>query len=141
MIYIDYVEFVFESIRDLEKFLLLILNPFSKFGLEMNIGRGPKPSKTECAFFPPPGFFKTSSNYSPAVDIDCYQINITEKKDNDKQKRKREVKAYDESNDTNIIAVSDGFVTTTKQFRYLGRFASYNLYDDYNFYRRLAPAS
>jgi hypothetical protein len=31
---------------------------FDRFGLEMNIGQGASPSKTECVFFPPPQFFQ-----------------------------------------------------------------------------------
>ena len=46
MIYIDNVSFVFESRRDLEKVLLLIFNQFENFGIEMYIGREPKPFKT-----------------------------------------------------------------------------------------------
>ena len=36
----------------------LIYDHFKRFGLEMHIGKGAKPSKTECVFFPPPVFFK-----------------------------------------------------------------------------------
>ena len=121
---------MFESRRDIEKGLLLIFNHFAKFGLEMHISRGPEPPKTECIFFPPPGFFKPSSHSSPAVDINSSRITIPVKKKNEKQKRQREDKAYDEANETNNITVSDRFVTFTKHFIYLGSFVSYNLRDD-----------
>ena len=35
-----------------------IYDHFKRLGLEMHIGKGAKSSKTECIFFPPPGFFK-----------------------------------------------------------------------------------
>ena len=95
MLYVDYRAFVFESRRDLEKYLLLIFNHFAKFGLEMHIGRGPKPSKTEYVLFPPPGFFKPSSHSSPTVNFDSFQVNIPAKKDNEKQKIQFQEKAYD----------------------------------------------
>ena len=63
----------------------------------MYIGRGTKPSKTEWIFFPPPGFFKPSNYYSPAVDINSYQITTPVKKENEKQK-KWEGKEYEEAN-------------------------------------------
>ena len=36
----------------------MIYDHFKLFGIEMHIGRGAKPSKTECVFFPPMGIFK-----------------------------------------------------------------------------------
>ena len=109
--------------------------------MEIHIGRGPKPSKTECVLFPPPGFFKPSSHSNPAVDINSYQVTITEKKYNDKQKRQWEDKSYNESNHMNSIKISDGFITFTKHFRYLGKFVLYNICNDYNNDIRLASYS
>ena len=63
------------------------------------------------------------------------------KTENEKEKRKRYDKAYDEANEMNSITVSEGFVTITKHFRYLGRFVSYNLRSNYNVDRRLASTS
>ena len=48
---------------------------------------------------------------------------------------------YKEANDTNIITVSDVFVTFIKHFRYLEFFVSYNLHDDYDVDRRLVSDS
>ena len=96
---------MFEIRRYPEKGLLLIFTNFYNFGLEMHIGRGPKPSKTECILFPPPGFFKPSSHYNTAVDIDSFQVTIPANKENDKQNRQREETSYDEANDTNSITV------------------------------------
>ena len=47
MIYVDDGVFVFESIKYPEKGQFLIFSHFSIFGLEMHIGRGLKPSKTD----------------------------------------------------------------------------------------------
>ena len=43
-----------------------------------------------------------------------------------------EDKSYGEANETNSITVSDGFVTFTKHFKYLGIFVLYNLLNDYD---------
>ncbi|MCP4745472.1 MAG: hypothetical protein GY874_04910 [Desulfobacteraceae bacterium] len=58
ILYIDDGAFIFNSRKDLIKGVNLINDMFKKFGLEMHIGRNGKASKTECIFFPPPGFFK-----------------------------------------------------------------------------------
>ena len=58
---------MFESRSDLEKGLLLIFAHFSKFVLEIHIVCGLKPSKTECMFFPSPGFFKLPCPPYPEV--------------------------------------------------------------------------
>ena len=48
MIYVDDGIFVFESRTDIEKGITLLSDHFACFGLEMHIGTGGKPSKTEC---------------------------------------------------------------------------------------------
>ena len=45
----------------------LIYDHFKRFGLEMHIGKGAKPSKTECVFFPLLGLFKLKQTL-PAMD-------------------------------------------------------------------------
>ena len=80
ILYVDDGSFVFENRRDFEKRPLLIFNHFAKFGLESHICHGPKPSKTECVFYPSPGFFKPSNNSSPTVNINSSQITIHAKK-------------------------------------------------------------
>ena len=57
ILYIDDGAFIFNSRKDLIKGVNLINETFKKFGLEMHIGRNGKASKTECIFFPPPGYF------------------------------------------------------------------------------------
>ena len=58
VLYVDNGTFPFEDRDQLTKRVQLIYDQFKKIGLEVHIGRGAKPSKTECVFFPPPGFFK-----------------------------------------------------------------------------------
>ena len=50
-------------------------------------------------------------------------------------------KSYDEANETNIVTVSDSFLTFTKHLRYIGIFVSYNICDDYGVGIVLASAS
>ena len=57
VLYVDDGAFPFENRLQLKLGLSLIHNHFVKFEIEMHIGRGNKASKTECIFFPPPGFF------------------------------------------------------------------------------------
>ena len=76
-----------KSYETLKKAYTLSSSTLPKFGLEMHIVWWPKPSKTECIFFPPPGFFNDSSHSSPVVDIDFSQVTIHLKKDNKKQNR------------------------------------------------------
>ena len=58
VLYGDDGAFTFEDQKQLTLGAQLIFDHFKIFGLEMHIGRGEKASKTECVFFPPPGFFK-----------------------------------------------------------------------------------
>ena len=63
ILYVDDGAFTFEDRAQMEKGVELIFHHFTKFGLEMHIGREGKPSKTECVFFPPPGFFCVARYY------------------------------------------------------------------------------
>ena len=58
VLYIDNGALPFEDQDQITKGVKLIYEHFKKFGLEMHIGRGAKPSKTECVFFLTPVFFK-----------------------------------------------------------------------------------
>ena len=59
---------------------LIPLNHFAKLGLEIHIGRRPKPSKTECVLFPSPIFLRPSYHSSQTVDKDSSQITTPAKK-------------------------------------------------------------
>ena len=66
-LYVDDGAFIFTSRTDLTTGLDLIHKHFELFGLEMHIGREGSPSKTECVFFPSPGFF---DSHLPALPHD-----------------------------------------------------------------------
>ena len=59
MLYVDVGTFFFEYRTSVKIGIILLSNYFARFGLEMHINTGINPSKTECVFFPPPGFFNT----------------------------------------------------------------------------------
>ena len=61
ILYLDDGAFIFSSREDLIKGVTLINSLFKTFGLEMHIRKNNKASKTECIFFPPPGFFDQPS--------------------------------------------------------------------------------
>ena len=56
VIYVDDGAFTFEDRDQLTRGLKLIYQHFTRFGLEMHVGKGKKDSKTDCVFLPPPGF-------------------------------------------------------------------------------------
>ena len=63
-LYVDNGAFVFEDCDLLTRGLTLIYLHFTRFGIEMHVGKGKKASKTECVFFPPRGFFGRKFNIS-----------------------------------------------------------------------------
>ena len=62
LLYVDDGAFTFEDQDQLTRGLNLIYQHFAKFGLEMHIVKRKKASKTECVFFPPPGFLRRKCN-------------------------------------------------------------------------------
>ena len=115
---------------------------FVKFGLENHIGNKNKPSKTECVFFPTPGYFTlpTLPNSDASTTTSPY-ITVKVKQENEKQKLQREDKQYDNSPDTAIIKFKEGNFTFTRHFKYLGSYISYNLRNDHDVDSRIAAAS
>ena len=142
MLYVDDGYFVFESRHQLETGTPLLLRHFAKFGLEMQIGKKKNPSKTECVFFPTPGYFTlpTLPN-SDASTKTSSSITVKVKQENEKQKRHREDKKYDNSPDTAIIKFKEGNVTFTRHFKYFGSYISYDLRDDHDVDSRISAAS
>ena len=59
ILYIDNGAFTFEDRDQLTRGLNLIYQHFTRFGLEMHVGKGEKASKTECVFFPHQDFSET----------------------------------------------------------------------------------
>jgi hypothetical protein len=74
-LYVDDGTFIFASRADMTQGLALINHHFSCIGLEMHIGRGETPSKTECIFFPNPGFFDLHMPALPAAQENENEIN------------------------------------------------------------------
>ena len=54
VLYVDGGAFTFEDRDQLERGISLIYPHFTRFGLEMHIGKEKKASKTECVLFPSP---------------------------------------------------------------------------------------
>ena len=67
VLYVNDGEFPLEECEQLTRGLYLVYSHFTLFGLEMHVRRREKSSKTECVFFPPPGFFGQKS-IMPAVN-------------------------------------------------------------------------
>ena len=125
MLHVDDADFVFESRHQLETGTPLLLRHFAKFGLEMHIEKEKNHSKTECVFFPTPGYFTlpTLPNSDASTTTSPY-INVKVKQENEKQKRQREDKQYDNSPDTTTIKFKEGNVTFTRHFKYLRSYIS-----------------
>ena len=68
-LYVNDGAFPFSSREDLKRGMELIFHHFARFGLEMLIGRGLSPSKTECVFFPPPQFFQHAQRHNAAATL------------------------------------------------------------------------
>ena len=68
-LYVDDGAFPFGSRDDLKRGMELVYHHFGRFGLEMHIGRGASPSKTECVFFPPPQFFQHKQHRNAAASL------------------------------------------------------------------------
>ena len=68
-------------------------------------------------------------------------ITIKFKQENEKQKRQREDKQYDNSPDTAIIKFEEGNVTFTRHFKYLGSYISYKLSNNHDVDSRISAAS
>lgn len=95
---------LFGSREDLIVGANYIFNHLKRFGLQMHIGRGTTPSKTEAVYFPKPR--------------DSY-----------------------EDGDTSNFNVADGFVSFTKEFKYLGAIIHYSLTSDADVIKRISSAS
>ena len=62
VLYIDDNAFTFEYRNQLTRGLTLIYHHFTRFGIEMHVGKGKKASKNEYFFFPTPVFFGRKLN-------------------------------------------------------------------------------
>ena len=114
VLYVDDYAFPFEDRLQLKLGLSLIHNHFFKFGIDMHIGRGNKASKTECIFFPPPGFFHQKKIVSCKINGEN-MVSIRRSKqvkgESHENKSKREESLYISLTETKQIAVANGNFT------------------------------
>ena len=93
-------------------------------------------------FFPTPWYFTLPilPNSDASTTTSPY-ITVKFKQKNEKQKRQRDDKQYDNLPDTAIVNFKEGNATFTRHFNYLGSYISYNLRDDHDVDRRIAATS
>ena len=121
VLYVDDGAFTFEDRDQLTRSLNLIYQHFTRFRLEMHIGKGKKASKTECVFFPPPGFLRRKLNLSTKNNKRKRKILVMNTKQESHESRyKREETTNDNLPETILVIVKDGFVTFCRHFKYLG---------------------
>ena len=152
-LYVDDGAFIFKSREDMKRGLTLLYHHFGRLGLEMHIGRGTAASKTECIFFPPPGFFDSCLPSLPAPShadgtntvIDYTDDALTDEErqaeEKERSRQEREEELYDKLDETQPIQVDDGYVTFCRHFKYLGSFISFGLCDDYDIEKRVTAAT
>jgi hypothetical protein len=134
--------------------LALFYHHFGCLGLEMHIGCGETPSKTECVFFPPPCFFDSHMPSLPAPSndeinnaINCSNNNAALTNDErcaetkEQSCQEREEDLYDNLEEMQTISIEDGFVTFCRHFKYLGSFVSFSLCDDYDIKKHVTAAT
>jgi hypothetical protein len=142
-LYIDDGAFIFASWADLTRVLELVYKHFGRLGLEMHIGGGTSPSKMECVFFPPPGFFDSHLPALPQESInvtnalgdgfdDILTADARRAEQKTRAQREQEGDLYNTLKETQPITVDDGFVTFCWHFKYLRSFVSSSLRDNFD---------
>jgi hypothetical protein len=123
-LYVDDGAFIFASRTDLKKGLTLIHKHLERLGLEMRIGQGENPSKTECVFFPPSGFFAScmlalEQDISDTLEYGDETLTDSKRQDEPKKRARRDQEEliYDTLEETKPITVSDGFVSFCRHFK------------------------
>jgi hypothetical protein len=128
-LYVNDGAFIFSTRSELEKGLDMIFCHFAKFGLEMHIERGDTKSKTECVLFTPPQFFDLNNDTPAICNTETEEWEVAEEDmltdfersqyESEKKKIERENVSYDGLEETQDIAVADGFVSFTRHFKYI----------------------
>jgi hypothetical protein len=159
IIYVDNEALPFTSRAQLCKGMPLAQQLLADLGLEMHVGTHleilsddgstelvKKASKTECIFFPSPGYFKQLAiSNGAASENDILRLldsNIEE--DNNETRDERtslEDSLYKSSPETVEVPMIDWFVSYFSHFKYLGTWISYTLRDDYNISMRIANST
>ena len=140
--YVDNGAFLFEDHDQLKQGLSLIFSHFTRFGIEIHIGKGDKASKNECAFFPTPVYFEWK-RILPVDDVDMAEGVLVPKRKQEyyEARHKREDLDYDEFSETRLIFVLDGFFTFCRHFKYLGTWIYFSLYNGHDVAKILAAAN
>ncbi len=106
-----------------------------------------------CLLLPPPGFFDSHmpslpdpSNNKINNAINCsanaaLTNNERRAKTKERLHQEQEEDLYNNLEETQTIAVEDGFVTFCRHFKYLGSFVSFSLCDDYDIEKHITAAT
>ena len=141
-LYVDDGAFIFLSRASMTRGLALVHKHFGQLGLEMHIICGDAPSKTECIFFPPPGFLHsliplklTHDNNSDATNMlgngdEALTDGELHKEQKSQSHQEQEENIYNTLEETQPIDIVDGHVTFCRHFKYLGSYVSFSLCDD-----------
>ena len=82
---------------------------------------GFKASKTECVFFPPPGFLRQKLNLSTKNNKrKSKTLVMNTKQESHESRYKREKVTYNNLPETRLVIVKDGFVTFCRHLKYIG---------------------
>ena len=92
---------------------MFILSIFEMFGLEMHIGKGDAPSKTEYVFFPQPDFFFRQKQYNAKTQTPIvYIAHRNKKNDALRLEQMDKWKQYDNSDKINKMRMKMDFSTS-----------------------------
>jgi hypothetical protein len=142
LLYVEDSAFPFLDCNALIVGINLIYSHFACFGLEIHIGWGEESSKTECVFFPPPQFFNDNDVCSSPRLTDSHADNpwlshlvppsalCTHVQESESACIAWEDAKYDALTETAKIDISNGYVTFSCTFKYLGSKISYSLHNN-----------
>ena len=121
VLYVDDGSFTFEDQDQLTRGLNLIYHHFTRLGLKMHKGKGKKAYKTECVFFPPPGFLRRKLNLSTKNNKRKRKMIVMNTNQESHESRyKIEETTYNNLHEMRLVIIKDGFVTFCPHFKYLG---------------------
>jgi hypothetical protein len=141
LLYVNNGAFPFPDCNALIAGINLIYSHFACFGFEIHMGWGEESSKTKCVFFPPPQFFNDNNVCSTPGLTDGYVDNpwlsypvppsalCTHVWESESARIAWEDTKYDALPETAKIDISNGYVTFSRTFKYLGLKILYSLHD------------
>ena len=134
--FVDDGAFVCPDRESVEAAVPVINQALRLFDLQMHLGRTDDngveiPSKTECIFYPKPGFLDHKQIMETFDESQSNVLALKPKKETEEAKVKRRTAAYWTSEETKRIDVPGfGFVDYTTVFKYLGTLTHFDLKDD-----------